>query len=130
MEIIISVIIFIVSYVFYHPYERYRELKYKISYNLHYYGNIYGTLTDKDISDEFKEKCKVGFDKLRECGMELKAFIDVVPYIHPFIPDKGDLHEVASCLIGLSNMSDSYNIKHNVACNEKIIKILGLYKSK
>ena len=126
--VFMSFVGFLLAHIYYEPYKQYRDLKYKIEKTLDYYANIYGALSNKDFCDKWIEHCREGFDKIRECGCDVEAFICIMPIIHPFIPNKEELNKVHSHLIGLSNMSGHFNMHDNIEYKREIRRILKLHR--
>ena len=93
-------------------------------------GMIISTITDETIKKEYSTAA----DDTRRLAAELKGYIELVPLIHPGIPNRTNLEEASSYLIGLSNGfyqlpegSEDKSAHYNNQRIEKIKKLLKLY---
>lgn len=117
------------------PLQEYKNLKRRIAtvlvYNAQYWSNALSrTITDETIKKEYSTAA----DDTRRLAAELKGYIELVPLIHPGIPNRTNLEEASSYLIGLSNGfyqlpegSEDKSAHYNNQRIEKIKKLLKLY---
>lgn len=121
--IISGVVVFALSQylmeVWIKPLQDYKKIKYEVAkllvFNAPYYSNV---LQLKDADEARKLKYTSISEETRTLAAELRAYIELMPLVHPGIPSKKKLHNASAELIGLSNgLFKPYGISDNSSEN-------------
>ncbi len=136
-----GVIVFIVGQIlttmWLYPLQKYKELKQRIAEKLSFHARYYSNVVDlAKIDEKQKEAYDSASEDLRNLSCELTGFIETLSWIKIGIPQRKDLKEAATELMGLSNsFFSSYNctptsednINNRKAAN-RVRKVLKLYQ--
>ena len=95
--------------------QQYKQMKYHISYLLCMHANKYTNPVDIAMyNDVLPQEYKDASEDFRETASKMRAFIEVLPFIHIGIPNKKKLYEASAQLVGLSN---SFTLPYNASKN-------------
>lgn len=117
--------------------QKYKLLKYNISSLLCYYANRYTNPVDiAQFNNKLPVDYEKGSDDLRKAATELRAFIEVMPWLRIGIPSKETLFQASNGLIGLSNSfslpykttdSKGYGARDGVDRANEVSRLLHIY---
>lgn len=110
ISIVSAIVIFIlnewIKQLWLFPLSEYKNMKKTVAYALTMYAHRYANpllTTDTDITDDVRKSYEVASAELREVASEVRAFVETVYIIRPFIPSPKRILAASQELIGLSN---------------------------
>lgn len=140
--VIVFIIGQILTTVWLHPLQKYKDIKQRIAEKLSYHARYYTNVIDlANSSERGIEQYSNASDELRQLSCELTGYIESLSWIKIGIPKKKNLSQAAGELMALSNSFFSpYNVQpvledniknRNTANNvRRLLRMYGHFKNK
>ena len=120
VTVISGVIVFIVGgiikEIWLDPLHQYKKIKGDVAFTLTYYANVYtNVIIYEDGNIENRKRHINASEEIRKLSCNLIGFSQTIYWFHPLIPDKKELANISSDLIGLSNsmFASGKNVIHD-----------------